>query len=125
MVTEPCLLATHDCVRSGDALTVRLTVYPHCLILAGALAVNSRKWELLQRSPSRWIGGAALIPGRPWRRQWGRCANQLYERSNRNRLIAGSIDSISETWANPELKKSEVSRNFLSFGLPGALSTGS
>jgi hypothetical protein len=45
MVTEPCLLATHDCVRSGDALTVRLTVYPHCLILAGALAVNSRKWE--------------------------------------------------------------------------------
>jgi len=45
MVTEPCLLATHDCVRSGDALTVRLTVYPHCLILAGALAVNSHKWE--------------------------------------------------------------------------------
>ena len=49
MVTEPCLLATHDCVRSGDALTVRLTVlqtvYPHCLILAGATAVNSRKWE--------------------------------------------------------------------------------
>jgi hypothetical protein len=30
--------------------------------------------EVLQRSPSRWIGGAALIPGRPWRRQWGRCA---------------------------------------------------
>jgi len=45
MVTEPCLLATHDRVRSGDALTVRLTVYPHCLILAGATAVNSRKWE--------------------------------------------------------------------------------
>jgi hypothetical protein len=45
MVTEPCLLATHDCARSGDALTVRLTVYPHCLILAGALAVNNRKWE--------------------------------------------------------------------------------
>jgi hypothetical protein len=30
--------------------------------------------SFLQRSPSRWIGGAALIPGRPWRRQWGRCA---------------------------------------------------
>ena len=29
---------------------------------------------VLQRSPSRWIGGAALIPGRTWRRQWGRCA---------------------------------------------------
>ena len=45
MVTEPCLLATHDCVRSGDALTVRLTVYPHCLIPAGAPEANSRKWE--------------------------------------------------------------------------------
>ena len=63
-----------------------------------------------------WIGGAALFPGRPWSLQWGALANKVYRRSNRKRQITAFIRfANAKLGPTPELKKSEVSRNFLSF----------
>jgi len=45
MVTEPCSLATHDRVRSGDAGDCAANRLSPLFDIAGALAFNSRKWE--------------------------------------------------------------------------------
>ena len=79
---------------------------------------NFRKLRLLSLATVTvlWIGGAALFPGRPWSLQWGALANKVTED-----LTANGKSPLFIRFANaklgpsPELKKSEASRNFLSF----------
>ncbi len=78
-----------------------------------------------------WIGGTALIPRAAVAPAMGVAASA---RTNFTKdltanglspILYCSFDSIAKPGPTPELKKSEVSRNFLSFGLLWALSTGS